>query len=339
MKKLLGLMLVLALALFVVNGCGRSATTAPTKESPSPAKTDQGQGAKQVSMALGTSSSGSGPYASGATMAKLINAKQNAVRISPQVTAGFNENIELVSKGNIQLGMTLESDLIDAYEGKGNFNGKKYENLRKLFTYTLYVNHFVTRESANIKQIKDVEGKKFNMGLRSQATRGLNEDLMKAANVDMSKIKIFELSTGDSFTALQDGVIDATCNAYSIGHGQLVELATNVPVRIIGIPDDVIDKLNEIRKGTLFKVTIPAGTYKGQTENIPTFALGGVIFTRDNVDEESIYQITKAFWENLKELQADPSFKDLKPEYAIGGQAVPLHPGAQKYFKEAGILK
>lgn len=289
--------------------------------------------------ALGSSGAGSGPYVWGAWISKIVNKYQNKVIVSSQATAGYNENVELVHAGRIQLGMTIEDDLLDAYKGRAKFKGRLHERIRKLFIFTLSVVHIVTREGAGIKTLADLKGKKVNISLPAMATRKVSEDLLKAANIGLDEIKKFEMATGSSFPSLQDRVIDATINGYSIGHGELMELANNTKIRLIEVPDDIFERVNKTRENTFLQVDIPANSYKGQTEKVKTCAFGNVLFTRDDVPEEPIYYLTKAFWDNLSEVQKDLSFKIMKKEYALIMTGVPLHPGAQKYFKEVGILK
>jgi len=262
--------------------------------------------------ALGSSGAGSGPYAWGAWISKIVNRSQKSVTVSSQATAGYNENVELVNQGKIQLGLTLEDDLLDAFKGSGKFKGRKYERLRKLCTANLSVYHVVTREGAGIKTLSDLKGKKVNVSLPAMATRKLSEDLLKAANIGLDEIKKFELATGETFPNMQDRVIDATINGYSIGHGPLLELANSISIKLIAVPDEVFERVNKMQRNTLIPVTIPAHSYKGQNENVRTFAGGNVIFTRDDIPEEPIYQFTKALWDNLAEMQKDPNFKIMK---------------------------
>ncbi len=289
--------------------------------------------------AFGSSGAGSGPYVWGAWISKVVNKSQDKVIISSQATAGYNENVELVHAGKIPLGLTLEDDLLDAYKGLGKFKRRQHEKLRKLFVANLAVYHVVTREGAGIKTLSDLKGKKVNISLPAMSTRKFTESLLKAANIGLDEIKKFEMATGRTFPSLQDRVIDATVNGYSIGHGQLLELANNIKIRLIEVPDDVFERVNKILRNTLIRVTIPANSYKGQNEEVITFAGGNVIFSRNDVPDDLIYQFTKAFWDNLAEVQKDPNFKIMKKEYAVVKTEVPLHPGAQRYFQEAGILK
>jgi TRAP transporter TAXI family solute receptor len=121
--------------------------------------------------AMGCSGAGSGPYSSGAAVANYLNKNQNAIRFSAQATAGYNENVALVSGGEIQIGMQQTAGLLDAYTGKYAFKGHAHKRLRLLFPYTICVYHVVARKASNINTIDDLKGKKFNISLPSQTTR------------------------------------------------------------------------------------------------------------------------------------------------------------------------
>ncbi len=289
--------------------------------------------------AMGTASAGSGPYRWGAWIAKMINKNQDAVSISSQATAGFNENIELVSGGQIPI---AEGDMIglhDAFNGVGSFQGKPHPELRMLFSFIVAPFHIVTRTEAGITAVADLKGKKYNVGIPAQTTRAINEMFLAAAGLKLSDVKKFEMSTGQTFRAMQDRVIDGTGNVYSAGMGRLIELANNIDVRLLSMPDDVFERMNESMGGALFRVAIPAKTYKGQAETVMTAGLAAVLFTKKDTPAEPIYELTKAFWSHLDEVRTNKSFKDLETKYAIPKSPIPLHPGAEKYFKEAGILK
>jgi TRAP transporter TAXI family solute receptor len=289
--------------------------------------------------ALGSAGAGSGPYVWGGKISKHINSTQDAVRISSQATAGMNENVELVSGGQIHIGMQDSAAMADVYEGRGPFQGHPQRRVRVLFTVMVAPYHLVTREAAGINTMYDLVGKKMNIGLPAQTTRFFNETLLKVANIKLSDIKVFEMATGQSFTALQDGVIDASGNIFSLGHGRLLELASNIKVKLIGIPDDVLEKfMDEV--GGLAKFVIPANTYKGQPAEITTFGGCVVLIARDDLPNDLVYTVTKAFWENLPELNKDSSFKALRKEQAfIKDIGVPYHPGALKYLQEAGLAE
>ncbi len=147
------------------------------------------------------------------------------------------------------------------------------------------------------------------------------------------------MATGQTFRALQDGVIEATGNIYSTGHGQLVELMTNTKVKVMSLPEDVRKKFLEIVPATVPYV-IKAGSYKGQDKPVNTIAALNILFCRADLDEGLVYEFTKNYWDNLAELKKDPNFKNLELEHAYAPSVtVPLHSGAEKYFKEKGLIK
>ncbi len=292
----------------------------------------------QEKWALGCSGTGSGPYVWGAAMSKYLNKHQNAVRFSAQASAGYNENVELVSAGKMEVGQQALSGLMDAYTGKMAFKGHPHKRLKLLFPFVLVPYHLVTREASKITTVSGLRGKKMNVGLPAQITRTENEFFLQAANIKLSDIKMFEMATGQTFKALQNGVIDATGNFYSSGHGRLLELATNTKIRLLTIPEGVIGKLNKMRGH--FPLTIPANTYKGQDYTVKTFGLTNVLFARDDLSEELVYEVTKAFWDNFPKLIRNAAFKELRLSHAYSDKvAVPYHPGALRYYKQIHLLK
>jgi TRAP transporter TAXI family solute receptor len=293
----------------------------------------------QVKWALGSSGAGSGPYVWGGAIANHINKYQSLVRISSQATAGMNENIELVSSGQIHIGLQDGLFLEDAYTGKGVFQGRPHDRIRALFPVVAAPYHLVTREASGIKTVYDLKGKKMNIGLPAQMTRLFNEAILKAANIKLTDIKVFEMATGQSFSALQDGVIDASGNLFSVGHGGLLELSNNTKIRLVSISDELLERFLKSVKGVV-KFVIPPNVYQGQNAPISTFTSVAVLFGRNDLPEDLVYKVTKAFWDNLEVLNKDPSFRSLKKELAYLSDLKALyHPGALKYFRETGLAK
>jgi TRAP transporter TAXI family solute receptor len=298
--------------------------------------------AAAVNWAVGTSSSGSGPYKWGVGLASVVNKHQNVVKISAQATAGYNENSVLVAEKDIVLGLQTPNDVYTAYHQIGKYaNQKKYENLRFCFALAVEHGHQVVRVDSNIKTIQDLKGRKFNINSPATATSERNEALIAAYGFSRKDFKIFELSTGETFNALRDKVIEGTSNGYSIGHAPLLDLSTSIPVRLLEIGEKEFTKFNALQNNTMSYGVIPGRTYKGQDTDVRTWEGYAVVFTHKDADEQMIYEITKAFWKNLDEAKTiDAGFKQLSSQKALGGRSdVPLHPGALRYFKEVGLIK
>jgi TRAP transporter TAXI family solute receptor len=296
-------------------------------------------GADEKKWAMGCSGSGSGPYMWGATIAKLINRHSDLIQISPQASAGYNENVALVAAGDIAVGQQSGVGLIAALNGDPPFKGRPHPRLRYMFTFLPVPFHVVARGSAGINTPADLKGKKMNISLPAQITRTFNEAFLQAAGLGTNDIKVFEMATGQTFQGLQDGVIDATGNIYSEGHGGLLELMTNTNIRILDLPDDVRKKFLELVPATI-PYTLKAGSYKGHDQPIRTIAALNVLFCRDDLDEKLVYHFTKTYWDNLSELKKDPGFKYLELDQAFADSVtVPMHPGSERYFREKGLRK
>jgi len=144
----------------------------------------------QEKWAMGCSGSGSGPYMWGATIAKLINRHSDLIQISPQASAGYNENVALVAAGDIAVGQQSGVGLIAALKGEAPFKGRPHPRLRYLFTFLPVPFHVVTRASANINTPAELKGKKMNISLPAQITRTFNEAFLKAAGLSTRDVKV-----------------------------------------------------------------------------------------------------------------------------------------------------
>lgn len=324
--------LLIALALTLVVGCSRAPSPAP-KESPAE---------KAEDWSLATASSGSNPYVLGGMFAQVVNAHQKKVRLSAQVTPGWIKNVPLVDSGEMQLGQITVSDLNDAYEGKGMFD-RKYENLRGLFVYGTEPLAIVTLDRSNIETVSDLKGKKVHIGSPGSATANCSKIVLQAHGLALTDIQVFQFTTGQAIDALRDGQIAA---AFIFGVppiSGLQELSYSNKIKLVPIQEEYQKKIFDVTQGALGISVIKAGSYRGVDQDVPTVAFKAALMANKDVSEEGVYQITKALWEHLDELET--MHHGIKGEYgmrlekAVEGINVPLHPGAQKYFKEAGALK
>ena len=295
-----------------------------------------------VNLALATSSSGSGPHTLGTTISNVLNSRQDAFRLTAQVSAGFNENMFLVAANEVAIGMITSYDLLQAYQEQGQFaNNPQFKNLRRLTVYALEHGHQFVRADSGIRTMQDLVGRRLNVNVPATITSVRNRMILSAFGLSDSDFRIFEIATGGSFDAVRDRVVDASFNGLSIGNAALVELASSVPINLIGIPSAEFEIFNRLGGGTFAHGVIPANSYRGQTEDVPTWIGVNLLFTNANVDEEAIYQLIKAYWEGLEELaRIDIGFQMVTRDLATFGPAdVPLHPGAARYFREAGLLR
>ena len=226
-------------------------------------------------------------------------------------------------------------------ERKAYAGNPQFKKLRRMFLYAVEHGRQFVRADSDIKQFTDIKGRKFNMNTPASISSIRNDNMLTAFGMSCKDVKAVEIATSGAFDAIRDNVADMSANGMSIGNASLMELASSVLIRLIEIPEDVFPKFKELMAGSVDLGVIPGGTYKGQDTDVKTWVGYNLLFTSEDTDEDAIYAITKAYWENLSDLEAmDRGFTLVNKDLAtFGPQDVPLHPGVERYFKEAGLLK
>ena len=159
---------------------------------------------------------------------------------------------------------------------------------------------------------------------------------MAAADMSYDDLgKTEYLPFAESVELIKNRQLDATLQSAGLGVASIKDLATSLPVSMVSVPEEVVSKL----EAPYVAFTIPAGTYDGQDEDVPTVAIKNFLVTHDGVSEELAYQMTKQLFENLPELEAaHQAAKEISLEGAIEGMPLPLHPGAERYYREQGLM-
>lgn len=298
-----------------------------------------GTAAAQEQIALGAAATGSAGYNYGAGVAQVVNSNQNELAVSIQATAGFGENMVLLSDGDIPIALSSMGTLLEAYRGDGTFQQTgALEGLRWVTGIAAAAWHCVARADSGITAFSDLVGRRVNLNPVQTSTRLTNDALMRAAGVSLESIEVFELSTGQVFEALQNRVIDASCNGYSVGHAQLTALASRLDLVILPVSDELFDEVSILSKGSIARYEIPAGSYRGIDQAIPTFSDLIALTSHENVSDDLIYRFTKILWENVETLAENELFVglELSPAMAGGTGAVPVHDGALRYYEQVG---
>lgn len=305
-------------SIFIASMCTAScATEAPTS----------------VSIASGTS--GGAFYMVGAALAQVIQ-KYTPISANSEATGGTSENIRLISTEETDIGMAMADDLVYATKGERGYR-KPHENLRVIMSGQTNTFHIITKADSGIKTLKDFKGKNVSVGPKGAPFFG--PDLLKeVAGLEMKKdYRGQYLGHDQAADALANGDVDALVAVLAYPAGAYSNLALTNDIRFIQFSDEEMAIIN---KAFPFwqDVRIPKGVYENE-EEIRTAAVPVWLFTNASVDEETIYQVTKAILEHSEELgKIHPDAGKYKLETAIQGVTLPLHPGAERYYKEKGIL-
>jgi len=279
-----------------------------------------------------------GVYGKAAAAISIVLKEKSGGSISPtsQATSGGGENVTLVSTGKADMGIAAAPDLHEAYYGEGLWKGKQTMNFRIVGNSLDAVVNFVVLEKSGIKTLKDLSGKKVSLGSPGSASAGFGERFLTEMGL---KVQKQFLAGGEAATALKDGQIDAYCWAPSMPAPDVVDLTSTSAIRLL----DVGPTANEIgffKKYSFYRpFTVPKGTYKGLDHDVPTVVCGTFWIVNKDLPEDLVYQMTKIAFTNTDALRK--AFGPLKVmqanESAISGIAVPLHAGAEKFWKETGL--
>ena len=270
---------------------------------------------------------------------KAVTDKQ--YRCTAPSTGGSNYNIGQIAAGEFQFGVAQSDWQYHAFNGASKWEGKQFDGLRAVFSVHNEPFQIWARKKAKVKDFKGLKGKVVNIGNPGSGQRGTMEELMKAMGVDNSYFKsVTELTSSEQVKALCDGKIDAY--GYSVGfpNGAMEQAATcaakAMPINLTGGPvQGLIDGADYYAQAI-----IPKGTYTGQKKDVTTFGVKATVVTSNAIEEELVYLVVKAVFENFDDFKKQhPAFAPLKKEDMIAdGLSAPLHEGAKRYYKEAGLM-
>ena len=277
-------------------------------------------------------------YPIGVAISQLYNQIDDA-RPSVQATKASVENLNLLQSGRGELAFALGDSVADAWNGVEDAGFKApLKRLRAIAgTYNNYIQVVASKESG-IKTLEDLKGKRISVGAPKSGTELNARAIFKAAGLtyeDMGRVEF--LPYAESVELIKNRQLDATLQSSGLGMAAIRDLASTMPVTFVAIPAEVVQKINNpaYQPGV-----IPAGTYDGQTEDVPTVGITNILVSHDKVDEEVAYQMTKLIFDNLSALgNAHSAAQAIKLESAAQNLPIPLHPGAERFYREAGVLE
>ena len=333
MKKYFNLLLVLLLMLSVVlTGCS-GGQNVPADTSSKGAGEEKP--AEKVYLTIGTGTTGGSYYPIGAAMAKIWSDNIPGVIANVQSTGGTIQNIELMASGDSEVAFT-DTKYVSAYNGQGDWEGRPQTFLRGLVPLYPEPTNIVVAKGSNIKSLEDLKGKRVSIGAVGSGTESTSRELFKVLGMDADKdIKAYMLGTGDTSAAFQDKQIDAAILVGSLGMSAIVEITALDLVDFLDVPDETFKKIFEVNN-TWVQFNIPANTYQNQDKEVKTYSAFNTISVNESVPEDLAYQMTKTLFENKQDLvTVRPTMESMTYEN-VEKIAIPIHPGALKYYKEVG---
>jgi TRAP transporter TAXI family solute receptor len=296
--------------------------------------------AETTFLTLGTSSIGGSYYLYGGGISSYFQQNLPDIRITAQTTRGSYENMRLV--GN-RLNMALGNSqaLYERVNGIGSFKADgPAKNLRALMVVDTAPYHWITMEGEGITKIEDLVGKTISIGEPGSGSEGHALMILKQYGI-IDKVKLQRLGYSASTTALRDGQIDAYIGASALPMPTIVDLSSTRAVRLLSESEEVIAKvLSEVPSYKRF--VIPPSTYKGVDYPVTTLASSSTIVADSSVPDEVVYEFVKSLFTNGARVYMKNVYNAWDPEASVDlfkRIGIALHPGAEKYFREAGLIK
>lgn len=277
-------------------------------------------------------------YPIGVALSQLYSNGIDGSKTSVQATKASVENLNLLQAGRGELAFALGDSVADAWNGVQDAGFKApLKKLRAIAgTYPNYIQIVASKESG-ITTLEDLKNKRISVGAPKSGTELNARAIFKAAGLsyeDMGKVEF--LPYAESVELIKNRQLDATLQSSGLGMAAIRDLAATLPITFVAIPADITAKIdNAAYQGAV----IPAGTYDGQDSDVATVAITNILVSHDGVTDEVAYQMTKLMFDNLDRLgNAHSAAKDIKLQGAAKGPPIPLHPGAERFYKEAGAL-
>lgn len=277
-------------------------------------------------------------YPFGGAIANIWNTKINNMNVTAQATGASAENLRLINKGEAEYAI-VQNDVMDyAFNGTDLFAGEKLENLATIGTLYPEVVQIAVSKDSGINSVADFKGKRISVGAAGSGVEFNAKQIMEGYGLTFDDIKKNNLSFKESAEAIQNGTLDGCFITAGVPNSALQELAFSAGLILIPVDGEAADKICA-KYSYYTKTSIPGGTYKGTDTDTGALAIKATLAVNAKLDEATVYDMTKALFENLEELAvAHAKGKEVSAEAAVTGVSVPFHPGAVKYFKEKGLM-
>ncbi|MDR5899203.1 TAXI family TRAP transporter solute-binding subunit [Halomonas vilamensis] len=291
--------------------------------------------AQQLSIATG--GTGGTYYPIGGGFAEMINNHIEGAQATAEVTGASVENMGLIMRGDADMALALADTVYQAYTGTGDFETRHIEATRALASMYPNAVQLVTLAESDIHTLADLAGKRVSVGAPGSGTEINARALLEANDISYDDFTPLRFNFNETADAIRDGDIDA--GFWSVGPptSSIMNLATTRDIRLIGLSDEEIANAQE-EVAVFARYTLGENLYEGMEDAVPTIGIPNVLVVNAAMDEELAYQLTQLLFENTDELIAvHPAANDTTVEFTMESTPVPLHPGAIRYFEEAGV--
>ena len=298
--------------------------------------------AQQQFISIGTGGVTGVYYPTGGAICRLVNKsrKEHGIRCAVESTGGSVYNINTIKAGELEFGVAQSDWQHHAYNGTSKFADNPFPEVRAMFSVHPEPFTLLVRGDSGITSFEGLKGKRVNVGNPGSGQRATMEVVMGAFGIGMDD---FALATEYKGSEMAKQICDDNIDAmiYTIGHpaAAIKQATTTCDVKLVDVSGPQIDKL--VADNPYYRVaTIPGGMYAGNDGDTTTFGVGATFVTSANISDDVAYVVAKAVMSNLDDFRGlHPAFANLDASQMINdGLSAPLHPGAEKAYKELGLM-
>lgn len=293
--------------------------------------------AKRLTLATGGTSGVYFPL--GGAIGQVLTSKSNgALAITAQATGASGENMRLVEAGDVDFAI-VQNDVADsAFNGKAPFRAK-LEDVRAIARlYPEYL-HVVASKDSGVTKLEDFKGKKVSVGARGSGNEVNCRQIFGFYGLDYKNVEPIFLPYGETADQFKDRQLDGFVFTIGTPNPAIQDITTAQEVVFVPLDGAKADEI-VAKFPYLVKDAIPAKTYKGQENAVPTLSVQAILVANKNMPDDVAYTLTKTLFENLGDVaKAHNKGAEISLQHAADGVTIPFHPGAAKYLKEKGALK
>lgn len=289
-------------------------------------------------LSIGTASAGGTFYIIGAGMASILSKQLPDVSVTAEQTGGSVENVNLLDRKELDLGMAPTAIAVPAAKGKKPFK-KKMDIMAGWMLYDAPL-HLVALKSSGIRTVYDLKGKKVSIGPSGSGANAQTLNVLRAHGITRNDFNPVFIGFAQAADAVGDGLVDAAAIMGSVPIPAVESLTTLKDVVLVQLDPKAMAQMETMTGMPYLPTTLPAGTYKNQDKPVILQSAPSYVWIRPDLDENLVYSITKTIFSNLPELiKIHPTAKQFKilSKKEADALGVPVHPGVIRYAKEIGV--
>lgn len=306
-----------------------------------PASSPHSEGAGELTiLTIGTADSGGTMYPVGRAIATVVGESDRNINVNISASNGSLTNVEAIHNGEIDLGLVSGDVAFDAVNGIGMFSDSPMSDIRIVAAVYPSLSNWVAPEALGISYVHDLKGMRIGIGPQDSTTESSAKQVLKVLGISSDNSSLENCGLGSGATSVKNGSLDAVHGFAGIPVAGISSLSDQLPCRLLKYTAAELRAI--VRENSFYYMdVIPAGTYQGQTDDVNTFGIKCLLCVRSDMDADLVYELTSILYENTASLkEKHPALSAMTGKgFMYNDLPIPLHQGAQRFYKEHGLLE